>query len=178
MIRFSFAHPAAAFFPAAAPRPVPPAPGPAAPAAAPRLPFEAYLRHGAEAGIGWTELRRRVLRLLWGAARPLGAYETADRLRADGRRVAPVTVYRCLAAFEEAGLILPVVTWKRYLLSPDPARGWWGLLLCRSCGAATPVDLADAGGSAERALAKRGFVPRRWALECEGRCRACAGGRR
>lgn len=138
-----------------------------------RLPLDLYLQHGARAGIAWTELKLYVLRLIWALEKPFGAYEVAARATRGGRRMHAGTVYRCLGCFQDAGLVVPIVTWKRYLLSPDPAVDWWGLLLCRGCGACSPFPLVDEREALDRALGIRGFAPRRYAAECEGRCNAC-----
>ena len=143
-------------------------------ALAERPPFELYVRHGTEAGLAWTLLRKRVFRTIWSADRPVGAYEVAERLGDAGRPVSAVTVYRCLGAFEQAGLVVPLVSLKRYLLAPDPAAGPWAFLLCRVCGSCSPVDLRPARDRLERKLrAAGGFQPRRYAVEWHGLCRAC-----
>ncbi len=142
-----------------------------------RLPLELYLQHGARSGIRWTELKEYVLRLIWALEKPFGPYEVAALATAAGRRMHAVTVYRCLACFEEAGLVVPIVTWKRYFLSPDPVVDWWGVLLCRSCGSSLPFPMVQQREALGRALENRGFAPRRYAAECQGRCAACKEGR-
>lgn len=139
-----------------------------------RPPFDAYLGHGAEAGLVWTLLRKRVLCTIWSAARPIGAYEVAERLTDGGRPVSAVSVYRCLGAFEEAGLVVPIVSLKRYILSPEPGAGPWAFLLCRGCGSCCAVDLRPARDRLARNLGARAFLPRRYAVEWHGLCRACA----
>ena len=58
-----------------------------------------------ERGVRLTELRRRVLEILWNSPTPLGAYAILDVLREDGRLGAPPTVYRALDFLLEQGLI-------------------------------------------------------------------------
>ena len=148
----------------------------AVPAPAGRLPFDAYLLRGEEAGLAWTAIRRAVLHLLWSAAAPLGAYQAAERLSTPARRVHPTSVYRALRGLVGAGLVVPIVTWKKYLISPDPgAARLWAALLCRSCEGCTLVELPDGRTELERRSAARGFAPRLCSAECEGICRACAG---
>jgi Fe2+ or Zn2+ uptake regulation protein len=118
---------------------------------------------------------RRLLRLIWSAGAPLGAYEAATQLAVPGRSAHPASVYRLLQSFQEAGLVLPIVTWNRYLVSPDPAVRLWGLLLCRSCRSCTAVDLASEQEALDRRLEARAFAGRRCCIECEGECRACLG---
>ena len=56
-------------------------------------------------GARLTDLRRRVLEIIWSSATPLGAYTILDVLRDDGRQGAPPTVYRALDFLLAQGLI-------------------------------------------------------------------------
>jgi Fur family zinc uptake transcriptional regulator len=138
-----------------------------------RLPLEAYRLHGSEAGLRWTGTREAVLRLIWGSGKPLGAYEAAARLSSPERPVHAASVYRCLNCLSEAGLILPLLAWKKYLISPDPGVRTWGVLLCGGCGACSAVDLSGQADALHRRCAEYRFVPRAFAAECEGRCGGC-----
>jgi Fur family zinc uptake transcriptional regulator len=141
-----------------------------------RLPFDAYLTAGSEAGLRWSLMPRSVLHLLWSAAEPLGAYQAAERLSTPARRVHPTSVYRGLRALVDAGLVVPIVTWKKYLISPDPGTPrLWAALLCRSCRSCTLVEVAGGRAELERRSRRRGFAPRLCSAECEGTCRTCAG---
>jgi Fur family zinc uptake transcriptional regulator len=140
-----------------------------------RLPFETYVSHGTAAGIRWTGRREDVLRLIWSVEQPLGAYEVAERLGGHGASVVhPTSVYRCLRCLEAAGLVLPVVTWKKHVLSPDPQVRCWGLLLCRHCRSCMPVDLTAGRERLDRRLSARGFAPRTYSAESVGACLACS----
>lgn len=140
-----------------------------------RLPLEEYLSHGMTAGIRWTQIRAAVLHSLWSAGTPLGAYETAERLSKPERQVHATSVYRCLRCFADAGLVVPIVVWKKYLISPNPSVRAWGVLLCKSCGSGSTIDLSRELGPLSKALETRCFVPRIFAAECEGRCGECSG---
>ena len=50
-------------------------------------------------GTKLTPLRRRVLQLVWGGHKPLGAYDILDTLKRERRGTAPPTVYRALAFY-------------------------------------------------------------------------------
>lgn len=58
-----------------------------------------------ERGVRLTDLRRRVLEIIWSRPKPMGAYAILDVLRDDGRRGAPPTVYRALEFLLEQGFI-------------------------------------------------------------------------
>jgi Fur family zinc uptake transcriptional regulator len=142
-------------------------------ASAGRLPLESYISHGSEAGIQWTKVRKAVLHLLWSTAEPLGAYEAAERLSNPGKRVFPTSVYRCLDCLMEAGLVLQIVTWNKFVLPPRPGMGLWAALLCRDCRSCTILDLDDERAGLDDRVRVRGFTPLLYAAECPGRCRRC-----
>jgi Fur family zinc uptake transcriptional regulator len=138
-----------------------------------RPPVEAYFAEGERRGLRWTRLRWAVLRLIWSAGEPIGAYEAAARLKVGTRRTHTTSVYRCLHRLQEVGLVIPVCSRKRFILSPDPAVSHWGMLLCRTCRDCLAVDLSDALDGLEREIRQTGFTPRAYVIECEGICRAC-----
>ena len=43
-----------------------------------------------------TDIRRRVLELVWASHAPIGAYTLLDKLKDEGRGAAPPTIYRAL----------------------------------------------------------------------------------
>lgn len=138
-----------------------------------RLRFEDYVAHAAAGGLRMTERRRDVLRLIWNAARPIGAYEIAEQLGQNGASAHPAIVYRCLHRLAQAGLIIPILSWKRHVIAPVPGVGRWGVLLCSNCRACTPVDLGGEHQLLIRRVHVAGWTPRTWSAEAEGLCRAC-----
>lgn len=56
-------------------------------------------------GVRLTELRRRVLELVWRAHEPIGAYGVLELLRTENDSAAPPTVYRALDFLVEQGLV-------------------------------------------------------------------------
>src|SRR6266536_5577989 len=58
-----------------------------------------------ERGQRLTPIRRKVLDVLLGSHKPLGAYEIIDRLAPKGPRPAPITAYRALDFLRENGLV-------------------------------------------------------------------------
>jgi Fur family zinc uptake transcriptional regulator len=140
-----------------------------------RPPLTAYLAHAERGGFQWTPFREAALRMMWSTARPLGAYEAAERMTRRGHPARPASMYRAFRWLIGSGLMLPIVTWKRFLLSPDPSIGQWALLLCRGCRSCTAVEMAAGGERLERQITGRGFAPRMILAECEGLCARCAG---
>src|SRR4029079_15968417 len=56
-------------------------------------------------GARLTAIRRRGLELVWRSHQPVGAYEILGRLKRNGTRAAPPTVYRALDFLLENGLV-------------------------------------------------------------------------
>lgn len=103
----------------------------------------------------------------------MGAYEIAHLLGTGRIPKHPTVIYRCLHAFQHARLVVPVITWKRFVISPDPSVPCWGLLLCKSCRSCTSFDLTLDQARLNAKLAERSFMGRELSVEVEGLCRAC-----
>ena len=98
---------------------------------------------------GLTPARRRALDILAQANRPIGAYEMLDLMvGADGRRPAPVSVYRALAY----------------------------LLICEDCGDVEEATSAGLARELAALAGKAGFRARTRVVEIAGRCARCAAG--
>lgn len=89
-----------------------------------------------------TELRHRVLEIIWTSPIPIGAYAILDVLRADGRPGAPPTVYRTLDFLLEEGLIHRLASLNVFTGCRRPGHEPGGqFLICRDCGQV--VELAN-----------------------------------
>jgi len=58
-----------------------------------------------ERGLRFTSIRCRVLELVWGSHKPIGAYDILEVLGKESESAAPPTVYRALEFLIEAGLV-------------------------------------------------------------------------
>lgn len=86
-------------------------------------------------GARLTDLRRRVLEIIWNSPVPLGAYAILDVLRTDGRQGAPPTVYRALDFLMEQGLIHRLASLNVFTGCCQPDSHHSGhFLICRECG--------------------------------------------
>lgn len=131
----------------------------------------------AERGARLTDLRRRVLELVWTSHEPVGAYDILSRLGGDGRKAAPPTVYRALDFLLEQGLVHRIESLNAFVGCASPKAPHSGqFLLCTGCGTAT--EIADPGiQTALGAAAKRiGFRPGHVTIEVKGLCRHCHSG--
>jgi Fur family transcriptional regulator, zinc uptake regulator len=125
-------------------------------------------------GLRFTALRRRVLALVWTRHAPIKAYDLLERLRREGRRAAPPTVYRALEFLLGAGLVHRIESLNAYVGCGEPGRPHIGqFLICRRCSAVAEVD-APAIAQALAADAKRlGFNADRPTIEIKGVCADC-----
>ena len=91
----------------------------------------------AKHGERFTELRGRVLELVWDSHRPIGAYAILERLKSDGRSAAPPTVYRALDFLMGVGLVHRIESLNAYVGCAHPGDekyhdiGWAEILLFR-----------------------------------------------
>lgn len=123
-------------------------------------------------GVRLTPIRRRVLEVLLGAAKPLGAYDLADALVSNGRRMAPITVYRALDFLIEHGLAHRLASRNAYIASTG-GHGTPAFLICEDCGEATEITCTDVAETVRRVLTAQGYQPLARALEITGQCPHC-----
>lgn len=128
----------------------------------------------ARRGARLTQLRKRVLELVWHWHRPIGAYEILDRLREDGRASAPPTVYRALAFLSDQGLVHRVDSLNAYIGCPSPdAFHRAHFLICQDCGQAAEIDDRDLRRALHRGARRAGFEVRGETVEITGVCGRC-----
>jgi Fur family zinc uptake transcriptional regulator len=132
----------------------------------------------AERRLSLTPLRRRVLEEIAGSHAAVGAYEVLERLAAkDGRRLAPISVYRALDALVAVGVVHRLESRNAFFACHAPHGAGHKrhvILACEVCG--TVVEVAGGAVFAGIATAAReaGFVPGRAMVEVIGSCGRCA----
>ncbi len=125
-------------------------------------------------GARLTELRRRVLELVWRSHAPQGAYAILETLRRRGRRAAPPTVYRALEFLLAQGLIHRIESASAFVGCTAPGRPHAGhFLICNDCGAAAEVDDSRVGSALRDSAAEVGFRVERQTIELSGYCPDC-----
>ncbi len=127
-------------------------------------------------GARLTPVRRAVLTELLADYRPLGAYDLMERVSLrEGRRLAPISVYRALDFLVEADLVHRLSSRNAFIACPHdhPADETVAFLICDACGGvdelanpAIAAALADASSAA-------GFAPSRQMIELTGLCGHC-----
>ena len=127
-------------------------------------------------GARLTPIRRQVLEALAATHAPIGAYELIERLEdGDGRRPAPITVYRALDFLLEQGLAHRIESRNAFVACAHEhgGHGVVMFLICESCGAVGEA-VSDAVGHALSDTAKGiGFQARAQVIEIAGECAHC-----
>jgi Fur family transcriptional regulator, zinc uptake regulator len=138
------------------------------------------LAHAARAaleasGEQWTPMRASVFGALAGFDRPATAYDVADTLsQAEGRRIAPNSIYRILDLFVATNLAQRIETANAYIANAHPAcRHDCMFLVCERCGLTTHIDDDVLTTRVRDTAQAAGFQPIRPVIEVKGRCRAC-----
>ncbi|MGJ0508807.1 MAG: transcriptional repressor [Methylocystis sp.] len=127
---------------------------------------------------GMTPARQRALDILTQAGRPVGAYEMIDLMAdADGKRPAPVSVYRALAFLLDHGLAHRLESRNAFVVcghshgAEEPVV----FLICEQCGEVKEATSAGLARELAALTAEAGFNARTRVVEIAGRCARCAG---
>jgi Fur family transcriptional regulator, zinc uptake regulator len=130
----------------------------------------------ARRGTKLTQIRHRVLELVWRQHGPVGAYDILELLGRGGRRVAPPTVYRALDFLVENGLVHRIETQNAFIGCGEPRSSHHGqFLICRVC--SSVGELADPviAGLVARRARELGFDAETQTIEIHGLCPQCKG---
>lgn len=126
-------------------------------------------------GARLTEIRRRVLELVWNSHRPVGAYDILEQLQRDGRSAAPPTVYRALEFLMEHGLVHRIESLNSFVGCPRPDKEHVSqFLICTDCRNVTEIADPAIGSAVSRSAAAAGFVVNRLTVEMQGLCPSCS----
>jgi Fur family zinc uptake transcriptional regulator len=127
-------------------------------------------------GVRLTPIRRQVLASLAATHAPIGAYELIERLEdPEGRRPAPITVYRALDFLLEQGLAHRIESRNAFVACAHDhgGHGVVMFLICETCGAVGEA-VSDAVGHALADTARGiGFQARAQVIEIAGECTHC-----
>ncbi|MGO4387979.1 Fur family transcriptional regulator [Microvirga sp. 2YAF29] len=121
-----------------------------------------------------TPIRRRVLEALHMASKPLGAYNLAALVAPQGRKIAPITVYRALDFLIEQGLAHRIASLNAYVAQDgEPGSATHAFLICEGCGEVTDIPSPEIAHTLSSLLKQHSFSSHAKALEITGRCSHC-----
>jgi len=126
-------------------------------------------------GLRLTELRRRVLELVWSGHEPARAYDLLDSLRDERPGAAPPTVYRALDFLQEHGFVHKIESLNAYVGCARPTNRHAGqFLICRRCRAVAELDDPAIHVTVQRRAEASGFIAQNQVIEVTGLCPRCA----
>jgi Fur family zinc uptake transcriptional regulator len=126
-------------------------------------------------GAQFTELRRRLLEMLWEAHQPLGAYEALRRLEGVwGRKIMPTTVYRGLDFLLEQGFAARIESRNAYVPCAHPDHPHTSMFfVCDQCSVSIEVENPMLEQLLKQDAGTLGFEVQRRVLELQGTCAKC-----
>ena len=126
-------------------------------------------------GARLTQMRRRVLELIWDSHKAVKAYDLLDRLSESEKSVRPPTVYRALDFLMAHGLVHRVDSLNAFVgCSGSDEQHNAQFLICQECGEVSELDGAVIGQAVAQLAARAGFKVRRQMVELHGECPTCA----
>lgn len=121
-----------------------------------------------------TAQRRRVLEIVAASHAAIGAYEIIDRLADDGKRPAPITVYRALDFLIDQGLVHRLVSLNAYVACADAGADHGAqFLICRRCGTVGEMTSPSIARAIAEVTLDAGFRVSAPVVEVTGLCGRC-----
>lgn len=128
----------------------------------------------AENGSRFTDLRRRILVMIWQGHKAVKAYDLLDQLATEGGSAKPPTVYRALDFLMEEGLVHKIESLNAYIGCPHPAESHVSeFLICDACENVQEVTAEALSKAVLSAAEESSFRIRRQTLELHGICSEC-----
>lgn len=127
------------------------------------------------AGFRMTPLRARVLREVAASHGAIGAYDILERISADGKRMAPISVYRALDTLVAAGVVHKLESRNAFFAcrqSHVPQRSYL-VLLCSGCGQVAEAPAGLIWAAIDETVRAVDFAFEGSLVEVVGRCGVC-----
>jgi Fur family zinc uptake transcriptional regulator len=128
-----------------------------------------------EKAVRLTPLREAVLRVLLSSHKALGAYEIIEQLQRQGRRLAPISVYRIIDVLLETGLAHRLESRNAYFacLSDHNDTNSLLVLVCEGCRRVAETEAPEAWREIKTMIQSNGFAVSDTVLEVQGTCPDC-----
>ncbi len=129
----------------------------------------------AERGSRFTDLRRRILIMIWKGHKAVKAYDLLDQLANEGGSAKPPTVYRALDFLMEEGLVHKIESLNAYIGCPHPGENHVSqFLICDVCENVDEVSSPELSQAVLYAAKKADFSIQGQTVELHGKCKPCA----
>jgi Fur family transcriptional regulator, zinc uptake regulator len=129
-----------------------------------------------ELGVKWTALREQVFRHVATSHKPVSAYDLIESLAKDGKRLAPVSVYRILDVLQGAGLVHRLESRNAFFacMMEHKSAPQAIALVCEACDRVVEVEAAETFRAIGAAAQASRFRARSIVVEVGGACAECA----
>jgi len=126
-------------------------------------------------GFRLSNVRKRVLELIWESHQALGAYAILEQLGKEGVKPAPPTVYRALDFLLEAGLVHRINSLNAYIGCNHPKDSHHGsyFLICQHCHIVAEIHDKRIDEEVASLAERERFSISERALEISGTCQHC-----
>lgn len=122
-----------------------------------------------------TDVRRRVLELVWSSHEPIGAYDILTLLVRERGKAAPPTVYRALEFLMEMGLVHRIDSLNAFIGCKSPTEAHAAqFLVCRECHHVSEIDAPAIQRAILKEVREAGFSMDSGSLEVKGVCGECS----
>jgi len=126
-------------------------------------------------GIRLTSIRRRVLELVCGSHKAIGAYELLDLFCEDEPKAKPVTIYRALDFLMDAGLVHKIESLNAFIGCLQAEKQHQSvILICNECKNAYELDATSVYQTLFSMSEEIKFSPQSLTIELHGLCYSCA----
>lgn len=130
-------------------------------------------------GTRFTDLRRRILTMIWQGHKAVKAYDLLDQMATEGGSAKPPTVYRALDFLMEEGLVHKIESLNAYVGCPHPGDSHISqFLICDSCETVEEVTSEALNVAVGKAAEDSSFKISKQTLELHGLCKRCARGKK
>jgi Fur family zinc uptake transcriptional regulator len=128
-----------------------------------------------ELGIKWTALREQVFRHVAQSHKPVSAYDLIESLAKDGKRLAPVSVYRILEVLQGAALVHRLESRNAFFacMTEHASAPQTITLVCEGCERVVEADAPAAVRAIGAATQMSGFRANTVVIEVSGVCIDC-----
>lgn len=128
----------------------------------------------AERNLRFTELRRKVLEIVWESHGPVKAYDILGKLDSRIAAIKPPTVYRALDFLAENGLVHRLDSLNAFVGCSHPLKhDECYFLICSDCGEAKECCNAALRDVISETSRRNGFEAAHITLEITGECQDC-----
>lgn len=126
--------------------------------------------------VNLTEIRKRVLELVWQGHEPVKAYEIIENFKGDHQATKPPTVYRALDFLMANGLVHRIESLNAFVGCAHPENQHQAnFFICTKCHRADEIESGKIAATIEKLAQDQDFTISHKTVEIYGLCSACAG---